>query len=262
MMRKRTIYLRSWALLGTLTFFLLSCKSTKVVSDGAPDERMTAKAIIRNHYREQSDFRTLSGRMHIDFSDGESSQSITVSLRMEKDKAIWISAPLGVVKAYITPTRVSFYNKLQNEYFDGDFSYLSQYLGTELDFQKVQNLLLGQALFDLREDKYRAEVQDGKYELKPETAQDLFKAFYRLDPGNFKITAQQLSQPLLKRLLEIRYSGYERKGQHVLPGDISITAIDTNQRNVIELAYRNVELDRPVNLPYEIPKGYEEILLK
>ena len=262
MMRKRTIYRRSWALLGILAFFLLSCKSAKVLSDGVPDEGMTAKAIIRNHYRGQPDFRTLSGRMHIDFSDGETSQSFSVSLRMEKDKAIWISAPLGVVKAYITPTRVSFYNKLQNEYFDGDFSYLSRYLGTELDFQKVQNLLLGQALFDLRDNKYRAEVQDGNYELKPEAAGTLFKVFYRLDPRNFKIAAQQLSQPLLKRLLEIRYSEYERKGEQVIPGGISITAIDTNERNVIELAYRNVELDRPLNFPYEIPKGYDEIPLK
>lgn len=261
-MKKRTIYLRSWALLGILTIFLFSCKSSKLVSEGIADEGMSAKAIIRNHYKGQADFRTLSGRMQIDFSDGETSQSFTVSLRMEKDKAIWISAPLGMVKAYITPTRVSFYNKLQNEYFDGDFSYLSRYLGTDLDFQKVQNLLLGQALFDLRDDTYRAEVQDGTYELKPETTQNLFKAFYRLDPGTFKVVAQQLSQPLLKRLLEIRYSGYEDKGAHVLPGDISITAIDTNERNVIELAYRNVELDKPVNLPYEIPKGYEEILLK
>ena len=32
------------------------------------------------------------------------------------------------------------YNKLDNTYFDGDYGYLSDMLGTELDFKKLQNL--------------------------------------------------------------------------------------------------------------------------
>lgn len=200
--------------------------------------------------------------MRIDFTDGESSHSFNVSLRMEKDKAIWISAPLGIVKAFITPTRVSFYNKLQNEYFDGDFTYLSKYLGTELDFDKIQNLLLGNAIFDLRNERYNAAVNGTTYELKPRQEQGFYKIFYLIEPKNFKVAAQQLSQPLQKRLLEVRYKEYQQKGQSVIPNEIDITAIDTDQRNVIALAYRNVELNRPLNFPYEIPKGYDEILLK
>jgi len=262
-MNGRTTYWRPWPLLLILMALSQSCTSSKAISSGKVDESLSAKAIIRNHYRNETDFKTLSGRMKIDFNDGTASSSFNVSLRMEKDKAIWISAPLGVVKAYITPTRVSFYNKLQNEYFDGDYSYLSRFLGTDLDFGKIQNLLLGQALFDLREGKYSAMVHNGStYELKPREEGDLFKIFYLINPGNFKIAAQQLSQPFRKRLLEIRYKDYEQKGKQLIPNEIGITAIDTNQRNVIELAYKNVELNRPLNFPYEIPSGYEEILLK
>lgn len=261
-MKGRTTFLRPWLLSVILIVLLSSCKSAGTLTGGTLDENLSAKTIIRNHYRGQPEFRTLSGRMRIDYSDGEASHSFNVSLRMEKDKAIWISAPLGVVKAYITPTRVSFYNKLQNEYFDGDFAYLSKFLGTDLDFEKVQNLLLGQALFDLRDGKFNASVNQASYELKPREEQALFKIFYRIEPGNFKLAAQQISQPLSKRLLEIRYKDYQVNGNEILPGEIGITAIDTDQRNVIGLAYRNVELNRPLNFPYEIPGGYEEILLK
>lgn len=261
-MKGRTTFWRPWLLSVILTVLLFSCKSAGPLAGSALDENLSAKTIIRNHYRSQPDFRTLSGRMRIDYSDGEESHSFNVSLRMEKDKAIWISAPLGVVKAFITPTRVSFYNKLQNEYFDGDFTYLSKFLGTDLDFEKVQNLLLGQALFDLRDGKFNAMVNGTSYELKPREEQALFKIFYRIEPGNFKLAAQQISQPHRKRLLEIRYEDYQVNGKEVLPGEIGITAIDTDQRNVIGLAYRNVELNRPLNFPYEIPNGYEEILLK
>ncbi len=239
-----------------------SCKSGKIISDVKVDKSLPARVIIKNHYKNELDFRTLTGRIRIDYSDGYSTQSIGVSLRMEKDKAIWISAPLGVVKALITPERVSFYNKLDNQYFDGDFRYLSRMLGTDVDFKIVQNLLLGQALLDLRDAKYLAQVNGDTYELKPKKSMDLFKPLFRIEPGNYKLAAQQLSQPWKKRLLEIRYKNYQERDKRILPNEIGIVAIDTDQRTTIAIEYRSMEFNRRLNFPYKIPKGYEEIVLK
>ena len=125
---------------------IFSCKSNKIASDGSLDTTSSAKSIIKAHYQNELYFSTLSGKLKIAYTDGDDTQSVGVSFRMKKDEAIWMSAPFGVVKVYITPKRVSFYNKLGNEYFDGDFTYLSRLLGTELNFEKVQNVLLGQAL--------------------------------------------------------------------------------------------------------------------
>src|SRR5690606_37438954 len=107
-----------------------ACGSNKAVVGEEVDLGMSVRQLIGKHYDTQPDFKTLSARVKIDYSNGDKSQGFNVSLRMEKDKIIWISGPLGVVKAQITPDRVSFYNKLQNEYFDGDFGYLSELLGT------------------------------------------------------------------------------------------------------------------------------------
>jgi len=240
----------------------LSCKSKKVLTDGSIDENLSAKAIIRTHYQNALNFKTLSGKMRIDYSDGESSQGVSVSLRMEKDKAIWISAPFGMVKAYITPGRVSFYNKLQNEYFDGDFAYLSNFLGTELDFGQVQNLLLGEALFDLKMAKYDASMVNGDYQLKPKKAMELFKVLFEIDPKNFKMASQQLSQPLKKRLLEINYTDYQKINKWILPQQIAVAAIDGNERNTVDIEYRNIEFNQQLNFPYKIPNGFKEIILK
>ncbi|MGB7394380.1 MAG: DUF4292 domain-containing protein [Pricia sp.] len=247
-------------LLIILTVF--SCKSKKAITDGGLDTNLSAKAIIRSHYQNAIAFKTLSGKMRIDYSDGEDAQGVSVSLRMEKDKAIWISAPFGVVKAYITPGRVTFYNKLQNEYFDGDFAYLSKYVGVELDFQQMQNLLVGQALLDLTEAKYDASVTGENYQLKPKKALELFKVLFQVNPKNFRMASQQLSQPLKKRLLQINYSDYEQTGKYLLPQKIAVAAIDNNERSTIDIEYRNIEFDRPLNFPYEIPDGYDEIKLK
>lgn len=245
-----------------LALFAFSCKSTKVISDGSVDSRLSAKSVIKSHYQNKMDFRTISGKVKIDYSDGEDEQSVSVSLRMEKDKGIWMSAPLGIVKAYITPDRVSFYNKLDNEYFDGDFSYLSKLLGTEVDYSIIQNMLLGQALFDLRNEKYDLSVSDETYRLTPKTAGVLYKTLFQIEPKNFKMAVQQLSQPLKKRLLEIKYENYQLVGKEAIPNEVSIVAIEEDNENRISLEYRNIELNRQVNFPYKIPKGFKEIVLE
>jgi len=244
-----------------LLLLVASCKSRKIISDGTLDANLSAKNLIRTHYQNELKFKTLRGKVRIDYSDGTDSQSVSVSLRMKKDEAIWMSAPLGIVKAYITPDRVSFYNKLENNYFDGDFSYLNQLLGTELDFKKVQNLLLGEALFDLRKAKYNVSVADENYLLKPKQPIELFKILFEIEPKNYKMASQQLSQPAQKRLLEIDYKNYQKINKWILPNEIFILATENTQRNTIALKYRNMQFDEPVNFPYKIPKGYDEIVL-
>ena len=250
--------------IGGLFLLLLlsfSCKTAKIITDKKLDTTLTAKTIIKNHYRSSVNFKTLTSKLRIAFSDGESNQSFGVSLRMEKDKAIWLSAPLGVIKAYITPDRVSFYNKLENNYFDGSFEYLSRLLGTDLDFNKVQNLLLGEAIFDLRDERYDVSLNGSSYELKPKNSLELFKILFQIEPSNYKLASQQISQPQHKRLLEIRYKDYQEKNKKIMPNNVGILAIDNDQRNIIDIEFRNIEFNQKINFPYKIPKGYNEIVL-
>ncbi|PCJ97673.1 MAG: deoxyuridine 5'-triphosphate nucleotidohydrolase [Flavobacteriaceae bacterium] len=246
-----------------VVLLVLSCKTNKIITNGNVDESLSSKKIIKNHYSSQLNYKTISGKMRIDYSDGVSSKGISVSLRMEKDKAIWFSAPLGIVKVYITPDRVSFYNKMENQYFDGNFTYLSNLLGTELDFEKIQNLLLGHAIFDLRTEKYDTTISgDNKYELKPKEVRELFKTLFQIEPQNFKMATQQIAQPWENRLLEIRYKTYQIIDKKVFPNEINIVAIQDDEQTTIEIEYRNIVFNRTMNFPYKIPKGFKEIALK
>src|SRR5690606_22156133 len=121
----------------TLMAFILllgACGSNRAVVGEEVDHGMSVRQLIGKHYATQPDFKTLSARVKIDYSNGDKAAGFKGSRTMEKGKLSWISGRLGVVKAQITPDRVSFYNKRQNEYFDGDVRYLSELWGTELDF--------------------------------------------------------------------------------------------------------------------------------
>jgi outer membrane biogenesis lipoprotein LolB len=240
---------------------LSSCGSARSVASGDVDERLSVKNVIRNHEAGELNFNTLSGRLAIDYSDGEASQSVTVTLRIKKDEVIWLSAPLGVIKVLITPGRVSFYNKLSNEYFDGDYSYLSQILGSDVDFIKLQNLLLGKSLMELQGRSYNLRYAAEAYELQPKTAMDLYKFLVKIEPQFFRIASQELSQPELKRIMEVRYQKYQKIQGQFLPEVVQIDAIESNQKITIGIDYKQVELNRELRFPFKIPKGYNPVAL-
>lgn len=240
---------------------LTSCGAKKNLVEEKANDELSSKNIINNHYKNQLHFKTISGRLKIDYDDGVSSKSFTMSLRMEKDKTIWLSAPLNMAKMLITPDRVSFYNKLDNTYFDGDFSYLTDLLGTELSFEKVQNLLLGQAIFDLKEEPYKTDIIANNYQLKPEKDIPLFKKLILLNPSHYKVALQQVSQPESKRWLNINYNSYQEIEHQIFPDEIVITAEEETFKTKIELAYKNIEFNKEVSFPYDIPEGFKEITI-
>ena len=188
-----------------LAILFTSCNASKTVTSSATaDSSIKTKQVVNAVNTAETEFKTLVGKLKIETINGDKSQSTSVSFRMEKDKTIWISK-LGLVKAIITQDRVAFYNKLDGTYFDGDFSYLSNLVGTELDFFKVQNILLGQPILALDAKTYNSSVADNSYILSPKQQLELYEIFFLINPSHFKTNSQQISQTKEKRFLQIDY---------------------------------------------------------
>lgn len=237
-----------------------SCKTSKaIVSEGPLDTNLSTKQIIKNNTKNSTNFKTLVARIKADYSKKDDSKGTTISLRMEKDKIIWMSAPFSMAKVLITPDKVSFYNKLDNTFFEGDFDLLSKFVGTELDFSKVQNILLGEALYKLDKNSYVVSVHEGSYLLQPKDQQALFEIFYLLNPLHFKMDSQQFAQPNERRILEIDYKNYQEVNKQIIPKDIKIIAVDNFDETIIELEYKSVALNEDIRFPFKIPSGFKKI---
>ena len=246
-----------------LVVLFTGCKSAKsVTNSGILDSKITSKELIRAHKKQDFKFKTLQSKVKVEYIQGEKSQSHSINLRMEKDKTIWLSATFGVVRAKITPKRVSFYNKLDNTYFDGDFSLISELLGTELNFENVQSLLLGHSLFDLNKRDFDAEIYESSYVLKPQDQNALFEIFYLLNPSHFLMNSQQLSQPLDRRMLQIDYNDYQEVEKHILPQNIKVIAVEDTEETIINMEFKSVSLNNELRFPFRIPSGFEEIEVK
>ncbi|HBY68121.1 MAG TPA: DUF4292 domain-containing protein, partial [Flavobacteriaceae bacterium] len=128
-----------------LAIVLSSCGAAKKVKGSkTAKENISTKNIIASHEAASPKFKTMAARIQVSYKDDDTQQSVTVSLRMEKDKTIWVKASLlgiTLVKANITPDRVQYYETIGGTYFDGNYALLSDWLGTEINFEKAQAIL-------------------------------------------------------------------------------------------------------------------------
>jgi len=223
---------------------------------------MSVKQIVKNHNKLQSKFNTLQGRLKVEYIQSDRSETHTLTLRMENDKTIWVNAFLNMVRVKITPDRVRFYNKLDNTYFDGDYALISEFLGADLQFENLQNLLLGEAIFNLKPKEFKKKTHPNSYMLTPKQPNALFDLLYLINPTYFKLDAQLLSQSLKQNVLKIQYQSYQKVDGLVLPENMAITATNTNEQTTLNLNIKSVSLDQPLRFPFNIPKGFKAIELK
>ena len=182
------------------------------------------------------------------------------SNKIKKDEIIWINIKfLGIpmAKAMITPTKVSYYEKINNTYFEGDFSMLSNWLGTDLDFNKVQNLFLGKAIDDLTKDKWVSEVIEKMFKLSLPNDSEVAKEFY-FEGANYLLKKETINQASKNRNLEIRYPSYKEDKGMFLPNEINIKA-EQKDKITIDIEYKNTTFNEDLSYPYSVPSGYTAV---
>lgn len=244
-----------------LLLVFASCGGTKVATKA---ESLAVKEVMNLHKAAEPKFETLAGRVQVAYETESKEQRVTVSLRMEKDKTIWIKASiLGITlaKVLITPTDVSYYETISKTYFEGDFSLLGEWLGTPINFQQAQDLLLGQSIFTLNASQYSSEIFQNKFKIQPKKQPQNFIHSLFLNPGDFKVASETLSQPDFNRILNIRYGDYQLIQGQYFPTEISIVSSEPQEQTKIELIYKKIDLNVDISFPFDIPAGYERIQL-
>lgn len=246
--------------------FMISCKSKAVAVQNNTTEEPTKldNKVVEKHYNNKLNFTTLYIKASAKYEDEKQSQNVTADIRIKKNEQILISIRfLGITmaKALITPSTVSYYEKINGTYYEGDFSSLSKWLGTDLDYGKVENLLVGEALYDLQKGKYTQTIVENLFRLEDAKATDLTKVFF-IDADKYLIQKEQISKPSENMMLQIAYADSKVFEQGILPTTIEINAIQPKGKTDISLNYNNISFNEDLNFPYSIPSGYKKVIIK
>jgi hypothetical protein len=245
--------------------FMVSCKSKAIVVGAkTPVTYMKAKNIIAKNYDNKSNFSTLYIKASAKYSDDRQSQNVTAEIKIKKDEQILVSIRfLGITmaKASITPTSVSYYEKIKGTYFEGDFTALSQWLGTDLDFYKIQNLLLGEALDDLKKGKYTESLVDKLYRLDDLANDDTKKTFY-INPTDFSVNRQEITQTAEGRMIQVAYTRIKEYKEANLPATVVVNTYQKKGKSEINLQYDTITFNEELSFPYSVPNSYNRVIIK
>ncbi len=245
----------------TLAFIIVSCGGSKaLLSDVKPNTSVSAKALLTSHYNAIANFSTLQGKMGISILAEGREMGYTLSLRMTKNEKLWLNATLGIVRALVSVEGVQLYNKLDQTYFEGRFDILSRWLGVDLNYYQMQNLLLGQAIMDFPPKEMELSFSESQYQLRTKDSLGLDYRI-RINPNNLLADQQYLSQNGGERVVIVNYSRYQSVGERIIPETIVLTVTEGSEVIQIELNLHSIILDQELNFPFSIPEGYQKMAL-
>lgn len=248
-------------------FFVVSCKTAKTTTpESSPEttvfsgKKTTTNALVgkiaKEHYSLFNNFNTLKINADIDYTDKNINQSPTADIQIQKNKQILITVRalfgVPVAKVYLTPERASYYEILSGSHYDGDYNFISEFLGTEVTYENVENLLLGKAFYNLNEYDYTKE-DTNLLELK------INQFLVKLILGNHnEIASTEVKQVQNADKLVVSYPVYQTAEDLFLPKEINIHAMQKNDVQ-INIDYRKVTVNPPLDFRYQIPKNSKEI---
>ncbi len=238
-----------------------SCKTTKRLTKNTAIKELSARKVAKKHVAANLNQQTIDARLKVNYKGPKDALAFNMRMRIKKDEVIWLKGikMITIFKAKITPTKVQFYSPYKKNYFDGDFSMLKELLGTDINFQQLQNMLLGEALLDVKSAPQEVQINKKSYQLSPKKQPKLFDLFFYVNPQHFKLDKQLVVNSLKDQRLEISYPKYSKKNNTLFPEKINIEAKENNKFTIIDITTRMVEYNTKLNTDFKIPSGYKEI---
>ena len=259
---------------------LFACKSRQktVTTDFGRIKHISDKNLIDSLEKNEFQFNVLSAKASIKVVDDKET-SFKAHIRVKKDSAIWVSITplLGIemARVLITKDSVMFLNRIDKQYFVGTFDYINNKFGTDLDYQMLEAVIVGNSIeFEKEEKDIITNVDKKKHayyistDKKRKVRKDLKKDKNKLkeltqaiwlSPENFKIIELVLSTPKSDHSLVSKYSDFMELENNSFPQKIDVTLISEKIVNIL-IDYSKVSIEKEdISFIFKIPAKYEPV---
>ena len=209
------------------------------------------------------DFQYLSakGKAQIE-QNGNKLPNANLTLRVRRDSVIWLSVSVAGfegARASITRDSVRVLNKLQREYYVGDFAYLSSQLNVPVTFEQVQALLLGDYLPAAPGTEPKITTEGTTQRVQYNQASLFIEQLIEMGLG--KVQKLNVRDEASKNNFTVDYSDFRM----LMPTSQSFahnTLLQVQEASgktsaSAAINYRNVEVNKErLDFPFSVPSGY------
>lgn len=243
---------------------LTGCRSKKELPDGREVRILNFDKLNAQMNERSTGFTFYSSRVNGRFDDGKLKTPFTAKVRMEKDKAVWmsISVALGieVARVLLTPDSVMMINRLQKNYFTGSYDYLAETVGVPLSFEMAQAIFTGQSYYPI-DKKMKLNFVDNQYELRNNPGPTEMQKTVHVDPFSYHITEQAYLDPVSTRELHAKNEATIEVDEMVWVNRLAMMFFDrqANSTVSIEMQVNAIKLDDNLSFPFEIPEKYDRV---
>jgi hypothetical protein len=230
----------------SLLLFSVACKSKKNVV------RMPVDAAVVTKYWENQftgEYLEASGKASVTLNG--KTNNVALHLRLKMDSIVWAKFSMFGIGATVLITKDSFFmiNTLAQEYMTYSISYLDHYLGFKASLQQVQNMLLGNALFDKSDYTFKLGID------QLNGNEGLATNILTIDDQNRTFTSKINTADTTQKA-DIQYLEYASLDSHLLPTKVNIHIKTGEQLMDVVLNYQNLSSSYIATFPFKIPNGY------
>lgn len=245
-------------LIGSFTFF--SCKKNSGVSAA---QAVAVKNAASDFHSKSIDFIYLSTKTKIEYVDGNNSDQFALSMRVRKDSVIWLSigkAGVEGVRSLLRPDSVFVLDKLKNDSYSYDVTYLQNLIQSDLSYTNIQNVLVGDLVFPYQSSD-AVTKNETHFILNQKKENLLIESYIRLD--NMKVEKTTIKDSVANSKTVVEYSSFIYADSILVPSvcsmDISFISNSKPIEKRIVLTHSKIEFPtKPLNFPFNVPKKFNE----
>lgn len=271
-MRPRIIFISFIA-----AILLFSCRSSKKLQSAItkkdtiitllvnPEETDSARLVHTAFEKIKDntiDFKTFSSKIKVDYRDSKQrNYDFNAFVRIRKDSVIWISinAALGIeaFRVYITPDSVKVMDRLDKFVQYRSVEYIKEIVQLPVDFYILQNIIVGNPVYL---DSTRVMMyKERENSITMSTLGDFFKQLLSIRKEDFVILHSKLDDVdmIRNRTADFTYDNFISIKGKPFSTNRKI-AVAEKTRLEVSLDYKQVEFDKELNFPFNIPRNYKE----
>lgn len=263
---------RIMLLLAVITIFI-SCRDNKITRK--PLEGKNKEFLMSELLKNEVHFTTFSAKSAISVENNGTNNAFKSTIRIQKDSAIWVSiTPLfGIELARVLLTRDSLkvINRINAEYFIGDYEYFYSKYDVALDFETIQSMLLGNKVdfeedeklkFSIDNEKYylgnikKRKVERGDKNLRRKESDEVVSLW--LNPSTFKIEEMLISDLTASRFVRALFSDHQTYDSQMIPTKLTYF-LNESAENKVSIEYTKISLNQAISFSFNIPSKYEQV---
>lgn len=260
-------------IMGSLIFS--SCSSTKKIEKQTTQLKAVDSVFLAMKDHEFK-YDWFQGKFGASYKSEDKKQNFSGQFRIRKDSVIWISIyavmNIEVFRIIIRQDSVFMLNRLKKTYYSRNIEFLNEQLGTDVDFDILQSLLIGSDFDYYENNKFTLSTNDKQYKLSTisrqklklyvNTQEDMEKVLVQnmwVSRSNFKIQQQsvrQVKNPNKK--VVARYQDFREVGTQEFPYHTIFKLIGEKIIN-LDVEYKSIIIDKPLTFPFKISKKYTRL---